>query len=180
MRKKDGSDEARKQRPVEAIDGPGELPCTHTALRRAARQLGHIYDEALAPTELKATQIGMLAQIDRLGGQEGPTLQTLADEVAVRISALTHALRPLVRDGLVELNADDHDKRTKHAALTAAGKQRLKEGFLLWQSVNRRIESVLGSKSANLLRALADQVSSTDFLDAYNRDRAMALGKTPS
>lgn len=83
-----------------------ELACTNTALRRAARQLGHLYDEAVAPTDLKATQLGLLSQIDSLGGDDGPTLQALAERLAIRISALTHALRPLVRDSLVELRPD--------------------------------------------------------------------------
>ena len=60
-----------------------------------------MYDEALAPIGLKATQAGLLAQIGGLtgsGGQEGPTLHDLAERLAIGNSALTHALRPLVRD----------------------------------------------------------------------------------
>jgi DNA-binding MarR family transcriptional regulator len=158
---------------VEAIDVLGELACTNTALRRAARQLTHLYDEAVAPMDLKATQLGLLSQIDRLGGDDGPTLQALAERLAIRISALTHALRPLVRDGLVELRPDARDKRTKHAALTALGKNRLDAGTMLWAAANRRVEAVLGSTSARMLRALADQVSSQKFLDAYKSGRAI-------
>lgn len=32
-------------------------PCTNTALRRAARRMGNLYDDALEPTGLKATQV---------------------------------------------------------------------------------------------------------------------------
>jgi DNA-binding MarR family transcriptional regulator len=157
---------------IEVSDMLGELACTNMALRRAARQLGRIYDEALAPIALKATQIGLLAQIDGLGGENGPSLQALAERLAIRISALTHALRPLVRDGLIELRQDTHDKRTKHAALTALGRKRLADGIALWAAANRRVEAVLGS-SANMLRALADRVSSNEFLDAYKAGRAL-------
>jgi DNA-binding MarR family transcriptional regulator len=149
-----------------------ELACTNTALRRAARQLGHLYDEAVAPTDLKATQLGLLSQIDSLGGDDGPTLQALAERLAIRISALTHALRPLVRDSLVELRPDAHDKRTKHAGLTTLGRNRLDDGIMLWAAANRRVEAVLGSTSARMLRTLADQVSSKEFLDAYKSARA--------
>lgn len=145
----------------------GELACTNTALRRAARRLGHLYDEAVAPTELKATQLGLLSRIDRLAGEDGPTLQVLADHLAIRLSALTHALRPLVRDGLVELRQDAHDRRTKHAALTPMGRTRLSAGIALWATANRKVEVVLGSEAAGLLRNLADQVSSEAFLEAY-------------
>lgn len=151
----------------------GELACTNSALRRAARQLGHLYDEAVSPTDLKATQLGLLFQIDSLGGDDGPTLQTLAERLAIRISALTHALRPLVRDGLVKLRPDAHDKRTKHAGLTTLGRNRLDDGIMLWAAANRRVEAVLGSTSARMLRTLADQVSSKEFLDAYKSARTI-------
>ena len=157
---------------VELCDALGELDCTHTALRHAARRLGHLYDEAVAPIGLKATQLGLLVQTDRLGGEDGPTLQALAERLAIEISSLTYALRPLVRDGIIELRPDAHDKRTKHAWLTALGRRRLAEGITLWAAANRRTEVVLGHEAASRLRALADEVSSKEFLEAYKGGRA--------
>jgi DNA-binding MarR family transcriptional regulator len=152
---------------IELTDALGELACTHTALRHAARRLGHLYDEAVSPTGLKSTQVAVLSQADRLGGEGGPTLQALAERLAIGISSLTYALRPLVRDGLIELRQDARDKRTKHASLTALGRQRLAEGMVLWAAANRRAELVLGHESASGLRAVADEVSSREFLEAY-------------
>ena len=129
---------------MEAVAVPATFACTNNALRRAARRLGQLYDEALAPIGLKATQAGLLAQIGELArGQEGPTLQDLAERLAIGISALTHALRPLVRDGLVELRQDPQDGRTKRGILTRLGKARLREAYLLWAAANRRVETVL-------------------------------------
>jgi DNA-binding MarR family transcriptional regulator len=156
------------------IDVIDELACTHSALRRAARQLGNLYDDAVAPTNLKATQIALLGQIERHGGTDGPALQLLADALAIGVSALTHALRPLVREGLVELRPDDHDGRTKHAKLTKAGRKRLHEGVTLWAAANRRTDTVLGADSARRLRTLANQVSSKDFFRAYTTGCARA------
>ena len=170
MARKDNSGPDQGQAAADALE---DLVCTHAALRRAARQLGNLYDEALSPTELKATQVGLLQQIDKLGGQKGSTLQALAEEMAISISALTYALRPLVRDDLVQLRGDEHDKRTKHAVLTKTGRKRLSEGRLLWAAANGRVETVLGSKSAGMLRALADRVSSKEFLDAYKASRSL-------
>jgi DNA-binding MarR family transcriptional regulator len=170
MARKDDSGPDQGQAAVDALE---DIACTHAALRRAARQLGNLYDEALSPTELKATQVALLQQIDKLGGQKGSTLQALAEEMAISISALTYALRPLVRDDLVQLRGDEHDKRTKHAVLTKTGRKRLSEGRLLWAAANGRVETVLGSKSAGMLRALADRVSSKEFLDAYKASRSL-------
>jgi len=62
--------------PIEKTDKPddradllsllGDVACTNNALRRAARRLGQLYDEALAPIGLKATQVGLLGEITRL------------------------------------------------------------------------------------------------------------------
>jgi DNA-binding MarR family transcriptional regulator len=148
-----------------------EVACTHTALRRAARRLGQLYDDAVAPAGLKATQAGLLAQIagaDDAG--QGPTLQSLAERLAVSISALTHALRPLVRDGLIELRPDAQDGRTKRSVLTRLGEARLREALVLWAGANQRVEKVLGSSAATL-RSLADDVASPEFLEAYEARR---------
>ena len=147
-------------------------PCNNTALRRAARRLGNLYDDALAPLGLKATQVGLLAEIARLtAGNDGraPSLQELAARLAIQISALTHALRPLLRDGLVDVVSDEADRRTKRSLLTAAGKARLSEALVHWADANQRVEAVLGRDGAATLRALADQVASDEFLAAYQR-----------
>lgn len=155
----------------------GGRVCTNTALRLAARRLGQLYDEALAPLNLKATQFGLMAEIHKLTGpdQQGPTLQDLANRLAIQLSALTHALRPLVREGMVELRQDAKDRRTKHGVLTPRGKARLSEATALWAAANDRVEAVLGPDSAAKLRALADHVSSDAFLAAY-KEEAGAVG----
>ncbi len=171
MSKPDDSIAEPDDRSITLNDALGELACTHTALRRAARRLGHLYDEAVSPTGLKATQVGLLSQIEDLGGESGPTLQALAERLAIGISSLTYALRPLVRDGLIDLRQDAHDKRAKHASLTALGAKRLAEGVALWAVANRRTDVVLGHGVASTLRTLADEVSSSAFLEAYKADR---------
>lgn len=159
----------------------GDLACTNTALRLAARRLAHLYDEALAPVSLKATQIAMLAEIDRFeptDGQEGPTLQDLAGRLAILMSAISHAMKPLVRDGIVELRQDTLDKRTKRCVLTPKGRDLFVKALGLWAAANSRVEEVLGHASAALLRSLADEVASDDFLAAYNeRSTSTSEGK---
>lgn len=152
----------------------GDLPCTNTSIRRAARRLAYLYDEAAECVGWKATQVALAVMIDQMTDAQtarGPTLLELAGGLAIQISALTHALRPLVRDGLVALQPDAQDKRTKRATLTAQGKARLKQALQAWSAVNHRVEEVLGPESAGQLRALADQVASDDFLRDY-RDAA--------
>jgi DNA-binding MarR family transcriptional regulator len=159
-------------RPADSIASlVGEVACTNTALRRAARRLGNLYDDAVAPSGLKATQVALMTRIAQFAesiDHEGPTLQELADQLAVGLSALTHALGPLVRDGLVKLRADARDGRVKRGVLTKPGIARLKEALLLWASANRKVEAVMGNEEAQKLRAMADFVSSDAFLEAYS------------
>lgn len=145
--------------------------CNATALRRAARRLGNLYDDALEPVGLKSTQLGLMVEIGRLGASAGgqpPSLQALAAGLAIQISALTHALRPLVRDGLVAVEPDADDRRTKRALLTRVGTARLDEAAAHWARVNARVEAVLGPDEAAALRALSDRVSSDEFLAAFD------------
>jgi DNA-binding MarR family transcriptional regulator len=146
------------------------LACTNTALRRAARRLGNLYDDALAPTELKATQVSLLSEIKRLteaNAGKAPSLQDLALKLSIQMSAVTHALRPLVRDSLIVLRPDEEDRRTKRCALTSVGVRKLDEALGYWEAANSRVEAILGRDSAAALRALADYVASEKFLEEY-------------
>jgi len=146
------------------------LVCTNTALRRAARRLGNLYDDALSPLGLKSTQVALLSEIQRMQAADdgqAPTLQDLASNLAIQISALTHALKPLIRDSLIELQADEQDRRAKRAVLTRVGIDRLRQAIVYWATANQRVESVLGGESAAALRAAADYVASDEFLAAY-------------
>lgn len=152
-----------------------ELACTNTALRLASRRLGTLYDDAFSAIGLKSTQVSLLAEIGRLtSSNDGvpPTVQELATRLAIQISAATHALRPLARDGLVELRPHEQDGRAKRAALTTAGAKRVREAHMHWTAANERVEKVLGRKSAAALRDLADRVASDEFLLAYDKAQA--------
>lgn len=151
----------------------GARVCTNTSLRLAARRLGQLYDEALAPLGLKSTQLGLIVEIDKLmaTNPQGPALQDLANRLAIQLSALTHALRPLVRDGIVELRQDAQDRRTKHSVLTPLGNSLLSDAMVGWEATNDQVEAVLGPAAAANLRALADQVASDAFLVAFKAGR---------
>lgn len=146
------------------------LSCTHTSLRRAARQLTQLYDDALAPSGFTSAQALLAAQLEQLGGkpgETGPSLQALARRLAIQISALTHAVRPLVRDGVIELHTDAEDRRIKRVVLTEKGMAQTQQMYVLWRQTNQRIESLLGDGAADQLRLLANRVAAPDFLAAF-------------
>jgi DNA-binding MarR family transcriptional regulator len=152
-----------------------ELACTNNALRRASRRLGNLYDEALAPLSMTASQLGFLSEIEKCRDHDdhcGVTLQELAGRMGIQMSAVTHAMKPLLRDEMVELARDAKDARSKRCVLTAIGKARLQEAMVLWAQTNERVERILGAESAQMLRAMADAIASEDFLEQYQADAA--------
>jgi len=154
---------------IDEIEPYDMLNCTHNSLRRAARQLTQVYDDALSPAGLTSSQALLVGQLDALGGkpgQKGPTLQSLAKRLGLQISALTHALKPLQRDGVVAIMADADDRRVKRATLTPAGLAQAQQMYELWRGVNARIETALGVGVAEQLRLLANAVAAPGFAEA--------------
>jgi DNA-binding MarR family transcriptional regulator len=92
--------------------------------------------------------------------------------MGIQMSAVTHAMKPLLRDEMVELARDAKDARSKRCVLTAMGKARLQEAMVLWAQTNERVERILGAESAQMLRAMADAIASDDFLEQYQADAA--------
>jgi DNA-binding MarR family transcriptional regulator len=142
----------------------GDSVCSNGAMRRAARRLGQLYDDVIAASGLKATQLGLLFEIKRL---DEPTLRALADHLVMDLSALGHTLKPLVRDGLVELVADATDRRAKRVTLTAAGLAKLRLGLRLWRTANGRFERAFGADNAAQLRNALDWIASPEFAETF-------------
>lgn len=147
--------------------------CNSSAMRRAARHLGQLYDDAMGDTGLKGTQFSLLSQI-KLSGE--PTVKALAKSMVMDISALGHTLKPLIRDGLVELVPSTTDRRVKHVLLTAEGAAKQEELTQRWQVAQARFEAVFGEARAKELRSILDFIGSEEFGKAY---RAGSTGDEP-
>jgi DNA-binding MarR family transcriptional regulator len=140
--------------------------CSNGAIRRAARRMGQIYDDAFAPCGLKATQYSLLAQIVRC---EGPTMRTLAKELVMDLSALGHTLKPLVRDGFVQLTVDEHDRRCRRVHLTESGIRKYEEARIIWKRVREVFDNTYGVEEAAGLRATLDYIASEQFAEVIAR-----------
>jgi len=148
------------------IDDGVWLYCSNSAVRRAARRLGQLYDDVMDDTGLKGTQFTLMTQILRA---DSPTLKTLAEAMVMDLSALGHTLKPLIRDGLVELIPDDHDRRAKRVRLTEAGVAKQKELLALWEKAQNRFDAAFGRERAEELRRTLALVSSREFAEAFRK-----------
>jgi DNA-binding MarR family transcriptional regulator len=114
--------------------------CVCNKTRMAARVVTRIYDEALRPARLRATQFALLVAL----GEDGAmSIAALAKLMAMDRSTLTRNLRPLETGGLVT-RGDEGWRRSRSVEITAKGRERLRRGLPLWQSAQGEMLRRLG------------------------------------
>lgn len=134
--------------------------CANTSVRRASRRLGQIYDEAFTACGLKATQYSLLSQIAR---SDQPRMRDLAQALVMDLSALGHTLKPLVRDGLVALQVDETDRRSRRVLLTEAGQQKYADARKISERVSDVFDKTFGAEETVKLRQALDFIASEGF-----------------
>jgi DNA-binding MarR family transcriptional regulator len=127
-----------------------EEPCVCTQLRRTARLISLVYDEALAPTGITVTQYALLA---RIGRTDGLSRTALAAQLGMERTTLTRNLGPLERAGFI-VNKPAEDRREKLLELTASGRKKAAETKPLWGAAQHRMLRHLGKKRWYQLRDL--------------------------
>ena len=138
---------------------PAELVCACANLRRAARAVSRLYEDALAPVDLSSTQMTLLMFL----GRRGPTLlTTLASALAMDRTSLYRALRPLERRELVRVRATA-DRRAKEVLLTVDGERHLAKAMPYWHRAQKTFLDAFGTSAWDRLRqGLTHVVSVTE------------------
>ena len=136
--------------------------CYATVLRKASRRLTGLYDEALAPSGLRSTQYAILREL--LTG--AVSINELARSLVLDRSGLGHSLRPLQRDGLIELAKDPADRRSVQVTLTEEGRRRFDRAKVLWLAAQNQVIDVLGASVADELRAQLNGIAEDERLAA--------------
>ena len=127
------------------------VACAVYNLRRAARVVTSLFDDALAPTGLKATQLDVLIKVWRL---EGMTMSHIARRLAMDRTTLGRNLDVLRRRGLITITTAS-DRRARRIGLTAEGMSALEAALPLWERAQASVVSTLGaSRWAGLLADL--------------------------
>jgi DNA-binding MarR family transcriptional regulator len=133
--------------------------CNCLALRQASRHVTQLYDQALAPLDLRGTQLALLRAIRRLGPI---ALNPLAEEMVMDRATLGHNVRPLEARGLVRL-AVGEDRRSREVSLTPAGRRMIAQALKYWRRAQRVFEDKLGTDTSAQLRSLLQRVAATEF-----------------
>ena len=109
--------------------------CACFNVRKAARALTALYDRALAPAGLRATQGTLLVALARAG--DIPVTR-LAGILGMDRTTLTRNLEPLERARLVAIRPGP-DRRVKLASITEAGRKALARAMPLWREAQRQV-----------------------------------------
>ncbi|WFU72302.1 MarR family winged helix-turn-helix transcriptional regulator [Bradyrhizobium sp. CB2312] len=145
--------------------------CNCLALRKASRHMTLFYDAALEPSGLRSTQYALLTEIHRRGDAP-PSIGDLAEALVMDQSTIGQNLRPLQRDGLVTLERDEADRRSRLAKLTPAGRSRLADARPLWLAAQEKFENGFGKRAAAELRNVLADIAGNQSLIANRQEKA--------
>jgi DNA-binding MarR family transcriptional regulator len=127
-----------------------------SSFRRAARSLTHVYEEALRPLGLRATQFTVLLVL----AQAGEVSQgRLGEMLAMDSTSLTRTLAIMLRQGWIA-ERRGADRRERRLSLSDSGKAQLNHALPVWEEVQTRVRDRLGKQAWTALQDLTYQVAS--------------------
>jgi len=125
--------------------------CAYANLRLVTRVVSTLYDEALRPCGLRASQLALMWAVLALEPVELGRLGTvtLTDQ-----TTLSRTISTLRRAGLVALRSGE-DRRVKTVRLTTAGRSRFRAAMPLWEEAQRQASALFPPEE---VRSLARRV----------------------
>lgn len=132
--------------------------CLCTKLRRAARSVTRIYDDALRDLGLNVAQYSLLSHLQRL---EQPSISALAEAMGLDRSTLGRNLKVLEGDGLVRVG-EGSDMRSRLVLLTDEGLSRFQRGAAAWEEAQAQVALRLGAEKREALWLLLDDLETID------------------
>jgi DNA-binding MarR family transcriptional regulator len=131
------------------------LPCMCGSFRRTSRALTQLYDNALRPLGLRATQFTILQVLSRAGEV---TQSQLRELLAIDSTTLTRTLQIMGReDWIAERRGED--RRERRLRLAKAGETQFKRALPAWEKVQSRLRRQMGEQDWKNLLAITHQIT---------------------
>jgi DNA-binding MarR family transcriptional regulator len=133
-----------------ASSGPALVAqsCACSNLRKAARAVTQIYESALEPSGIRATQLPVLVALSLM---EQAPLTRVADVLVMDRTTLSRNLRPLERCGWVRIRRGP-DRRERYLSLTGTGRAALERALPFWEEAQARVVGKIGQARWDVLR----------------------------
>src|SRR5690606_6496769 len=103
--------------------------CACFNFRRASRSVTQLFDQALAPVDLRSTQLGILVAV-KVPGE--CSMVRLARELVRGRSTITRKLQPLVAQGYLSVTGKS-GRGGKKVAITQIGLEKIAEAVPYWE-----------------------------------------------
>jgi DNA-binding MarR family transcriptional regulator len=132
-----------------------DLLCMCASFRRASRALTQLYDEALRPLGLRATQFTILQVLSRAGEvSQGELGQILAMDS----TTLTRTLRIMGREGWIAERRGE-DRRERLLRLAKGGRYQFNHALPSWEKAQGQLGRQLGDKRWHDLLKVTNEVT---------------------
>ena len=132
------------------------LPCLCANFRRASRALTQLYETAIRPLGIRATQLTILQVLVRAGDlPQGK----LGEILAMDSTSLTRTLAIMKRHGWVAYRRGE-DRRERWVCLAPAGKSQLRRVEPAWEKVQSQLRNQLGGQKWKEFLELTVEVAS--------------------
>jgi DNA-binding MarR family transcriptional regulator len=127
--------------------------CLATRVRQLSRIVTRVYDDAMRPLGITASQYTLLAQ---LAARDAITAVEIGHELDIEKSTLSRNLKRLLALGHINMDPPA-GRRGRGLHLTPKGQAILKDAFPIWQDAQKRAFTVMGAESRNTLDHLLHQ-----------------------
>jgi DNA-binding MarR family transcriptional regulator len=127
--------------------------CLATRVRQLSRIITRVYDDAMRPLGITASQYTLLAQ---LAARDGITAVEIGHELDIEKSTLSRNLKRLLALGLIIMDPPA-GRRGRGLHLTPKGQGVLRDAFPVWQSAQSHATAVMGADSRGTLDGLLKQ-----------------------
>lgn len=133
--------------------------CYNLKLRQAGRVLTNHYDAYLRDEGLTVTQFSILRSLWYLKSTPQKQLQEV---LVLQQTTLTRNLKPLIRDGYIQISPSEIDGRVKLVSLTESGKTLFQNARKKWKKAQDTLSNQLGEDMSEQLITVADAILALD------------------
>ena len=127
--------------------------CLSTRIRQLSRIVTRVYDDAMRPLGITASQYTLLAQ---LASRDGITAVEIGHELDIEKSTLSRNLKRLLALGHIVMDPPA-GRRGRGLHLTPKGQTVLKDAYPIWQQSQQRANEAMGNDCRARLDDLLDQ-----------------------
>jgi DNA-binding MarR family transcriptional regulator len=127
--------------------------CLATRVRQLSRIITRVYDDAMRPLGITASQYTLLAQ---LAARDSITAVEIGHDLDIEKSTLSRNLKRLLALGHINMDPPA-GRRGRGLHLTGKGQAVLKDAFPVWQDAQKRTVGAIGGDSRSVLDNLLHQ-----------------------